>query len=145
MQGLPGKVATLNLSGGVTRDIYPGIKFVGVSLMKFRAALILLALLATPVAVQAGDPIGSFIMTFSSSSVVQGGQAAVDFSFSHSDPSGVQGFSFGVCHSMNVLELEPVGSEGDFDEVVDWSSTVETLKQGSAPDFFQQNLETGGP
>ena len=109
--------------------------------MKFRAALIMLALLVAPATAMAG---GGFTMTFSSSSVVQGGQAAVDFSFSHSDPSGVQGFSFGVCHSMSVLALEPVGTSGDFDEVVDWSSTVETLKQGSAPDFFQQNTETGG-
>ena len=109
--------------------------------MKFRAALILLALVMVPVTVSAGDP---FTMTFSSSSVVQGGQAAVDFSFSHNDPSGVQGFSFGVCHSMNILSLEPVGSSGDFDEVVDWSPAVETLKQGGAPDFFQQNVETGG-
>ena len=89
--------------------------------MKFRAALIMLALLVAPAAVMAG---GGFTMTFSSSSVVQGGQAAIDFSFSHSDPSGVQGFSFGVCHSMNVLALEPVGASGDFDEVVDWEAVT---------------------
>ena len=46
--------------------------------MKFRAALIMLALLVAPATAMAG---GGFTMTFSSSSVVQGGQAAVDFSF----------------------------------------------------------------
>ena len=58
--------------------------------------------------------------------------------------AGHQGFSFGVCHDTDVLTLEPVGTSGDFDEVVDWAPAVETLKQGGAPDFFQQNLESGG-
>ena len=110
--------------------------------MNFRAAMILLVLFALPANVFAGG--SPFTMSFSSSSVVQGGQAAVDFSFTHADPNGVQGFSFGVCHDTDVLTLEPVGTSGDFDEVVDWAPAVETLKQGGAPDFFQQNLESGG-
>ncbi|OUU25636.1 MAG: hypothetical protein CBC13_01815 [Planctomycetia bacterium TMED53] len=140
MQGLQEKVATLE-----SVAVCPGIlgiqMFLGVTKMILRISVILLVLALLPAGLLAG---GLFTMTFGSSSVVQGGQAAVDFSFSHSDPSGVQGFSFGVCHTTSVLDHEPFGTSGDFDEVVDWSPTVETLKQGGAPDFFQQNLESGG-
>ncbi|NCF55320.1 MAG: hypothetical protein GWP41_03535 [Planctomycetia bacterium] len=109
--------------------------------MVIRIAGVFLACMLLPALAIAGAPI---VMSFSSAAAPQGGLAAITFSFEHSEPAGVQGFSFGVCHTESVLTLEPVGSSGDFDEVVDWSSTVETLKQGANPDFFQQNLESGG-
>ncbi|MGE4602419.1 MAG: hypothetical protein AAEJ65_05905, partial [Planctomycetota bacterium] len=68
----------------------------------------------------------------------------MSFSFEHSAPTGVQGFSFGVCHDTNLITLVPEGSPSDFDYVADWSSTVEELKLGGPPDFFQQNEEFGG-
>ena len=104
--------------------------------------LVLLILMLVPVF---GSGMGdSYTMTFSDGAAPQGSVLSVSFSFEHSAPTGVQGFSFGVCHDTTVMTLEPEGSPTDFDYVVDWASTVEEIKLGGPPDFFQQNEEFGG-
>ena len=88
---------------------------------------------------------GGYDMSFSSGSAAEGGLVPVTLTLTHSAPTGVQGFSFGVCHDTNMVALEPVGpGTGEFDYVIDWSTEMETIKNGSPPDFLQQNLESGG-
>ena len=88
---------------------------------------------------------GGYEMSFSSGAAAEGGLVPITLTLSHAAPSGVQGFSFGVCHDVNLLDLEPAGSyPADFDYVIDWSTEIETIKNGAVPDFFTQNIETGG-
>ncbi|MGE4620153.1 MAG: hypothetical protein AAEJ04_10130 [Planctomycetota bacterium] len=108
-----------------------------------RKGLVLLALILFPVLVTGmGDP--DYTMSFSDEAAPQGGAVSVNFSFNHQAPSGVQGFSFGVCHDPSVLTHEAEGASSNFDYVANWSNNVEQLKQGGPPDFFQQNEESGG-
>jgi hypothetical protein len=88
---------------------------------------------------------GGFEMSFSSGAAAEGGLVPITLTLTHATASGVQGFSFGVCHDLNLLDLEPFGTDpADLDYVIDWSTEIETIKNGEAPDFMQQNIETGG-
>ncbi len=108
-----------------------------------RSAILVASILVfIPAVLFAGG--GGYTMSFTGSSVAEGGLTSVDLSLSHAAPTGVQGFSFGVCHDDTMLTLESPGAAADFDYLIDWSTAVETIKNGSEPDFFQQNLETGG-
>lgn len=114
------------------------------SMQLLTGGLVLLILAIFPsLAVGMGDG-ASYTMTFTGGAAPQGALLPVSFSFSHDAPTGVQGFSFGVCHDDSALTHEPAGPSAAFDYVADWSTTVEQLKQGGAPDFFQQNEEAGG-
>ena len=122
----------------------PGGETAAMNLYLFcRKGLVLLALILFPVLVTGmGD--SDYTMSFSDEAAPQGGAVSVNFSFSHQAPSGVQGFSFGVCHDPSVLTHEAEGASSNFDYVANWSNNVEQLKQGGPPDFFQQNEESGG-
>lgn len=110
----------------------------------YTGGLILLILTTMPAVASGMGGGSSYTMTFTGGAAPQGSLVTVPFSFTHSAPSGVQGFSFGVCHDDTVLTHEPSGPAAAFDYVADWSTTVEQLKQGGPPDFFQQNEEPGG-
>ena len=113
------------------------------SMQLLTGGLVLLILTTFP-ALASGMGDGSYTMSFTGGAAPQGALVSVSFSFTHDAPTGVQGFSFGVCHDDSVLTHEPAGPSSTFDYVADWAPAVEQLKEGGPPDFFQQNEESGG-
>lgn len=101
-------------------------------------SLVLLVLTLFPI-IAFGMAGSTFTMSFSSGAAPQGSLLPVTFSFEHSAPTGVQGFSFGVCHDSSLITLEPEATS-----VVDWGPAVEQINQGGPADFFQENEESGG-
>ncbi len=105
-------------------------------------AAVLTMLLISPGLATAG---GGIDMSFTSAAAPQGSLASITLTLTHGAPTGVQGFSFGMCNDESVTTLELVGaSSADFDYIIDWSTEIETIRNGSNPDFFQQNIESGG-
>ncbi len=111
-------------------------------ILAIQAAVLTLLLLISPGLATAG---GGIDMSFTSAAAPQGSLAPITLTLTHGAPTGVQGFSFGMCNDESVTTLELVGaSSADFDYIIDWSTEVETIRNGSNPDFFQQNIESGG-
>ncbi len=111
-------------------------------ILTIRAAVLTLMLLTVPGLAAAG---GGIDMNFTSAAAPQGSLAPITLTLTHGAPTGVQGFSFGVCNDESVTTLEMAGtSPSEFDYIIDWSSAIETIRNGSNPDFFQQNIESGG-
>ncbi|HIB86069.1 TPA: hypothetical protein EYO57_02495, partial [Candidatus Poribacteria bacterium] len=110
--------------------------------LTIQAAVLTLLLLIGPGLATAS---GSIDMSFTSAAAPQDSLAQITLTLTHGAPTGVQGFSFGVCNDESVTTLELVGaSPADFDYIIDWSTEIETIRNGSNPDFFQQNVESGG-
>ncbi len=111
-------------------------------ILTIQAAVLTALLLICPGLATAG---GGIDMNFTSAAAPQGSLAPITLTLIHGAPTGVQGFSFGVCNDESVTTLELAGaSPTDFDYIIDWSTEIETIRNGSNPDFFQQNIESGG-